>query len=170
MIRIFLIGFMGAGKTTFGQQLACNLGLSFIDTDVYIENRYHKTVSSLFAEKGESEFRILERKILEEISKFEDVVIATGGGMPCFYDNIDYMNSKGITIFMQVSDSELAKRLYPAKSNRPLLMDKDYDEILSFVSSTLTKRLPFYLKAQYIVDASDNKVADRMAEICTKIS
>lgn len=169
MIRIFLIGFMGAGKTTFGKQLASNLGLSFIDTDVYIENRYHKTVSSLFVEKGESEFRILERKILEEISKIEDVVIATGGGMPCFYDNIDYMNSKGITIFMQVSDSELAKRLYPAKSNRPLLMDKDYDEILSFVSSMLTKRLPFYLKAQYTVDASGNKVVDRMAEICTKI-
>ncbi|NCC98197.1 MAG: shikimate kinase [Bacteroidia bacterium] len=169
MRRIFLIGYMGAGKTTFGRQLAFNLGLSFIDTDVYIENKYHKTVSSLFAEKGESKFRILERKILEEISKFEDVVIATGGGMPCFYDNIDYMNNNGITIFLQVPDSELAKRLSLAKFNRPLLIDKNYDEIFSYVSSMLTKRLPFYQKAKYTVDASNNKVVDKMAQICAQM-
>lgn len=168
MRRIFLIGFMGAGKTSFGKRLASDLSLSFIDTDVYIENKYKKTVSSLFAEKGELEFRKLERNILEEISKIEDVVIATGGGMPCFYDNIDYMNSKGLTIFLKVPDIELAKRLSLAKVNRPLLAAKNYDEILLFVSTMLTKRLKFYQKAHFTVDASDDEVVSKMAQICSK--
>ena len=86
MKRIFLIGYMGAGKTTVGKVLSRQLGLSFIDLDHYIEGRYHKTVGQLFAEKGEDAFRDIERRMLREVAAFEDVLVSTGGGAPCFFD------------------------------------------------------------------------------------
>ena len=101
MIRILLIGFMAAGKTTLGKALAKELGLQFIDLDHYIECRYHSTVSQLFADRGEEAFRQIERNMLHEVAEFEDVVISTGGGTPCFFDNIEYMNQQGITVSVQ---------------------------------------------------------------------
>ena len=92
MKRIFLTGYMGSGKSTLGLRLAQKAGLSFIDLDHYIETRFRKTINEIFAEKGEKEFRIIERNMLREVGEFEDVIIATGGGAPCFFDNIDYMN------------------------------------------------------------------------------
>ena len=94
MTRIILIGFMGAGKTTIGRQLALALGLQFYDLDWYIEMRYHKKVSDIFAEEGEEHFRDLERRMLHEVAEFEDVVISCGGGTPCFGDNMQYMNQQ----------------------------------------------------------------------------
>ena len=95
MKRIFLIGYMGAGKTTVGKVLSRQLGLSFIDLDHYIEGRYHKTVGQLFAEKGEDAFRDIERRMLREVAAFEDVLVSTGGGAPCFFDNMEFMNGAG---------------------------------------------------------------------------
>ena len=94
MTRILLTGYMGAGKTTLGRALATKLGLTFIDLDCYIEERFRKTISQIFAEKGEEGFRDIERRMLHEVAEFEDIIISTGGGTPCFFDNIDYMNSK----------------------------------------------------------------------------
>lgn len=99
MKRIFLVGYMGSGKTTLGKAYARINNLEFIDLDWYIEERMHKTISELFAEKGEAGFRELERKMLHEVGEFENVMVACGGGTPCFYDNIDYMNSVGDTVF-----------------------------------------------------------------------
>ena len=98
MKRIFLIGYMGAGKTTLGKALALRMKLSYIDTDHYIENRYHKKVSEIFATEGEERFRDLEHRILLEVSEFENIVISTGGGLPCFNDNMVVMNNLGATI------------------------------------------------------------------------
>ena len=92
MKRIFLIGYMGAGKTTVGKVLAGLLNLSFIDLDYYIERRYHKTVSQLFAEKGEEVFRSIERNMLHEVADFENVLVSVGGGTPCFFENMEVMN------------------------------------------------------------------------------
>ena len=111
MKRVFLVGYMGAGKTTVGKELAKLAGLSFIDLDYYIEGRYHKAVSQIFAERGEEAFREIERNMLHEVAEFEDVLISTGGGAPCFFNNMEFMNASGTTVYLKVSVEELAKRL-----------------------------------------------------------
>jgi shikimate kinase len=147
MKRIFLIGYMGSGKTTIGKVLAHALGLSFIDLDWYIEERFHKTISELFAGRGEDGFRQLERKMFDEVVEMEDVVIATGGGTPCFFDNMDVMNSKGQTVFLQASSEVLFERLRVAKQQRPILQNKSSDELKILIIETLEKRVPFYSRA-----------------------
>lgn len=91
MVRIFLTGYMGAGKTTLGKAFARQMNIPFVDLDWYIEERFHKTVGELFTERGETGFRELERNMLHEVAEFENVVISTGGGAPCFFDNMDFI-------------------------------------------------------------------------------
>ena len=133
MIRIFLIGYMGAGKTTLGKAFAREMGLTFIDLDWYIEEPFHKTVSQLFTERTEDGFRELEKKMLHEVAEFEDVVIATGGGTPCFFDNVDYMNSVGETVFLDFDIRVLFRRLKVAKQQRPLLANKTDEELMTCI-------------------------------------
>src|SRR5690554_5919230 len=111
MKRVFLIGYMGSGKTTVGKKLAQSLSLSFIDLDDFIQNKYRKTIADIFADLGEEGFRKIESKALREVSEIEDVVISTGGGAPCFYDNIEVMNNAGVTVYIEVDPQELASRL-----------------------------------------------------------
>lgn len=153
MKRIFLIGYMGAGKTTVGKDLAKRLGLSFIDLDCYIEGRYLKTVGQIFAEKGEEAFRDIERRMLHEVSMFEDVLISTGGGAPCFFDNMEFMNEAGTTVYLKVSVEELAKRLETCKTTRPVLKGRSGDELRTFIGESLEKRTPHYTKASIVFDA-----------------
>ncbi len=125
MNRIFLIGYMGSGKTTVGQLLAEKLGYTFLDMDTYIEGKMFKSVSQIFAELGEEQFRLLEQRSLHEIGEIENVVIATGGGAPCFYDNMEYMNRMGTTIYLKLSPVELSERLETFRTNkRPLLANR----------------------------------------------
>ncbi|WP_321333832.1 shikimate kinase [uncultured Bacteroides sp.] len=155
MIRIFLTGYMGAGKTTLGKAFARKNNLSFIDLDWYIEERFHKTVQELFAERGERGFRELEKNMLHEVAAFEDVVISTGGGAPCFFDNMKYMNECGKTVFLNVSPDVLFSRLRVAKQKRPILQGKEDNELLAFIVEALNKRAAFYLQAQYIFNAEE---------------
>ena len=150
MIRIFLIGYMGAGKTTLGKAFARAMGLTFVDLDWYIEERYHKTVSQIFAERGEDGFRELEKRMLHEASDFEDVVISVGGGTPCFFDNMEYMNQVGETVFLDVDNQVLFRRLKVAKQQRPLLANKTDEELMAFIQEALEKRLPHYTKAKHV--------------------
>ena len=150
MTRIFLIGYMGAGKTTLGKAFARAMGLTFVDLDWYIEERYHKTVSQIFAERGEDGFRELEKRMLHEASDFEDVVISVGGGTPCFFDNMDYMNQVGETVFLDVDNQVLFRRLKVAKQQRPLLANKTDEELMAFIQEALEKRLPHYTKAKHV--------------------
>lgn len=149
MTRIFLTGYMGSGKTTLGRALAAAIGIPFIDLDHYIEQRYRKTISQLFAEKGEEGFREIERKILHEVGEFEDVIISTGGGTPCFFDNIEYMNEQGTTVYLDVPVERLFIRLSIARSKRPLIKEKNDEELMTFIEEQLAKRAPHYSKAQY---------------------
>lgn len=149
MTRILLIGFMAAGKTTLGKALARDLGLQFIDLDHYIENRYHSTISQLFAERGEEGFREIERKMLHEVTEFEDVIIATGGGTPCFYDNMEYMNSMGVTVFLQASVDVIFTRLTIARVQRPLVKGKSADELRQYITAMLEQRSPYYTRAHH---------------------
>ncbi len=149
MIRIFLIGYMGAGKTTLGKAFAREMGLTFVDLDWYIEERFHKTISQLFAERGEEGFRELEKRMLHEVAEFEDVVISTGGGTPCFFDNLAYMNTQGETVFLDVDVKVLFRRLKVAKMQRPLLAQKNDEELMAFIVDALQKRLPVYAGAKH---------------------
>ena len=154
MTRIILIGFMGAGKTTIGRQLALALGLQFYDLDWYIEMRYHKKVSEIFAEEGEEYFRDLERRMLHEVAEFEDVVISCGGGTPCFGDNMQYMNQQAETVYLKLEPEVLAMHLSMGRTVRPLILNKTGDELLSYIKETLKTREPFYTQARHIVDVS----------------
>ena len=155
MTRIFLIGYMGAGKTTVGRILASRLNLSFVDLDLFIEKRFHKTINEIFAEKGEEGFRQMERDALHEVGEYEDALISVGGGAPCFFDNIGFMNEKGNSIYLKVNADVLAARLNTGKHSRPLLKDKSEAEIKDFILSMLEKREPFYNQAKLVFDASE---------------
>ncbi len=150
-MRIYLIGYMGSGKSTLGKELAGELGLSFIDLDKYIEKKYFKTVPKIFEDEGEASFREKERLCLREVSSFEDVVIATGGGAPCFFDNMDVMNSTGYCVFLDVEYEILAARLFLSKNERPLLRGKKKEDLVLSIGEMMAKRRPFYEKARYII-------------------
>lgn len=155
MIRIFLTGYMGAGKTTLGKALARDLHVSFIDLDWYIEERYHKTVGELFIERGEAGFRELEKNMLHEVGEFENVVISTGGGAPCFFDNMEYMNRTGQTVFLNVHPDVLFRRLRIAKQQRPILQGKADEELYDFIVQALEKRASFYTQARFTFNADE---------------
>ena len=153
MIRIFLTGYMGAGKTTLGKAFARELNIPFIDLDWYIEERLHKSIRELFIERGEASFRELERTMLHEVAEFENVIISTGGGTPCFFDNMEFMNASGTTVYLKVSVEELAKRLELCKHTRPVLKGRSGEELKAFIAESLEKRNPFYTKASITFDA-----------------
>jgi len=160
MQRIFLIGFMGAGKTTIGKELASLLKLSFIDLDSFIENRYHKTIRQIFDKQGEVAFRQMEQKALLEVAEFEDVIISTGGGTPCFHQNMLLMNEKGTTVYLKVSTTELIKRISLNLSTRPVLKNYSDNELILFVEDTLSKRRPFYEQAHIIFQPETQEISD----------
>ena len=140
---------MGCGKSTLGRRLSKYLNLQFIDMDHFIEERNHKTIPQIFAEEGETEFRKKEQKALKELSEFNDVIIATGGGAPCFFDNVELMNKTGKTIFLNINPKILADRLLKSKTERPLIKGKSREELVAFINETLKKRNEFYKKAEF---------------------
>lgn len=164
MVRIFLTGYMGAGKTTLGKAFARELGLSFIDLDWYVEERFHQTISQLFAERGEAGFRRLERNMLHEVGDFENVVVSTGGGTPCFFDNMDYMNAQGQTVFLDVDEDTLFRRLRVATSQRPILQGKSEAELRAFIREALAMRMPYYAQARYRFDGSRLESREQISE------
>ena len=154
MVRVILIGYMGAGKTTVGKALAADLGLTFYDLDWYITSRMRKTIGQIFEERGEDGFRQIERSMLHEVAEFEDVIISCGGGTPCFFDNIDYMNQQAPVVYLKADPEVLYKHLAMSKNDRPLLRGKSQEELIVFIREQLEKREPFYSKARYTLDVS----------------
>jgi shikimate kinase len=154
MRRIILVGYMGSGKTTVGRALAKAVGLQFYDLDWYIESRRRKTVAQIFAEQGEAGFREIERNMLHEVAEFENVVISCGGGTPCFFDNMEYMNQQGDVIWLKADADVLYKHLLMGKTERPLLKGKTPEELICFINEQLEKREPFYSKARHVIDVS----------------
>lgn len=148
MDRVFLVGYMGVGKTTIGKLLSKELGMQFFDLDVYIENRYRMTIQEIFAKKGEDKFRKIEQEMLHEVATFQNVLISTGGGTPCFYDNIDFMNKQGATVYIKASVEQLVSRLLASKNVRPIIRDKSPKELYTFVTTHLAEREQYYSKAK----------------------
>ncbi len=153
-LRIILIGYMGSGKTTVGKALSADLGMPFYDLDWYIESRMHKTVKQIFDERGEEGFRLIERNMLHEVAEFENVIISCGGGTPCFYDNIDYINQQGETVYLKCSPEILHKHLRMGKTVRPLLLNKTQEEVEQFIHEQLLVREPYYNKAKHTIDVT----------------
>ena len=158
MQRVFLIGFMGAGKTSIGKALSAKMKCSFVDIDLFIERRYHKTIRQIFDEKGEEDFREIEKKTLREIAEFEDVVISTGGGTPCFHQNMQFMNEQGITVYLKVTNDELVRRIKLNINARPLLKDLTDNSLRLFVEETMTTRTTFYDQAKIVFDAEKQNI------------
>ena len=154
-MRIYLIGYMGCGKSTLGRRLSKFLDLQFVDMDHYIEERNYKTIPQIFAEEGEVEKKEMERKALEELSEFTDIIIAAGGGAPCFFDNIGLMNNTGKTIYLNIQPGILAERLLKSKIERPLIKGKSKDELVAFIDESLNKRNAFYSQAKYHITEPD---------------
>ena len=152
--RIILIGYMGAGKTTIGKALSKELGMPFYDLDWYIESRRRKTIPQLFAELGEDGFRKIERNMLHEVAEFENVIISCGGGTPCFFDNIDYMNEQGDVVYLHCEPDVLEKHLRMGKVERPLIKGKTEEELTAFIREQLAYREQFYNKAKHKLDVT----------------
>lgn len=149
---IVLIGYMCVGKTTIGRALAKHLGCTFYDLDWYIEERFRKRVPQIFAEEGEVRFRDLERRMLHEVAEFENIVLACGGGTPCFFDNMDYMNSVAHTFYLQASPHTICEHLKISKGERPLLKGKTPEELDLFVREQLAERTPHYQNAHHTIN------------------
>lgn len=159
MQPIFLIGYMGSGKSTMGREVSRITGMQFIDLDTYIESRYRMSVRELFAQEGEDGFRLREQAMLHEVGEFEDVIVACGGGTPCFFDNMEWMNSHGITVYLDATIERLHERLKRGRHKRPLIADKNDDELLNFIIRALEARMPHYSKAtmRFAANKLDNE-------------
>lgn len=167
MIRIFLTGYMGAGKTTLGKAFARELNIPFIDLDWYIEERFHKSIRELFIERGEASFRELERTMLHEVAEFENVIISTGGGTPCFFDNMEYMNDNGQTVFLDVHPDVLFRRLRVATQQRPILQGKTDEELRAFIIEAL-ENVRRTMVRQNTVSMPDNwKAVGKLRILCS---
>ena len=146
---------MGSGKSTLGRLLSKKLNLAFIDLDTFLEEKYFRTIPHIFAEEGEAGFRLKEQNVLKEVSAFDNVIVATGGGAPCFFDNMEVMNNTGFCIFLDVDTDSLVNRLICAKTERPIIKGKSPDELHKFIDGMMLKRRPFYEKAHHILKGSE---------------
>jgi shikimate kinase len=153
-MKIFLIGFMGCGKSTLGKRLARLLSYTFVDLDTVIETRAGETISRYFEHHGEEAFRLLEKECLREDLPEDNVVVATGGGAPCYFDNMQWMNQHGITVYLMLPAKALASRL-KGSADRPLIKGLTSEELLEFIQEKLRVREPFYKQAVYWVDGLD---------------
>ena len=154
-MNIFLIGFMGSGKSTIGKKLANRLGYAFLDMDREIEKSEQKSIAHLFKEMGETHFRELESAWLKNFDG-QNTVISTGGGTPCFNNNLSLMKTKGKTAFLQVNPGILAQRLFQANQTRPLLENymQSQDQLENYIRQKLDERLSVYEQSDVAVDCS----------------
>tara|TARA_B110000459_G_C16424912_1_gene409160 strand:+ start:140 stop:646 length:507 start_codon:yes stop_codon:yes gene_type:complete len=156
---VYLIGYMGAGKTTISKLLAKELHLPFYDTDQEIEKKEKRSVSEIFKKDGEFHFRMLETELLKNIN--ENSIVSCGGGLPIHNNNIGLINSKGISIYLKASNNYLFNRLKNEKKNRPLITNKTDKELEVYIKNELQNRSPFYNLANHIISI-DNKKTDKV--------
>lgn len=161
-MKVFLIGFMGSGKTTLGKKLANYLKYDFIDLDKLIESKAGMSIVEYFGEHGEAAFRQLEREVLQTTDYPENVIVATGGGTPCYGDNMKWMNSNGEVAYLSLPPKVLAARLELSKVDRPLIRHLKGEELVDFIYLKLKEREVFYSQSRYVISASD-LTAERLA-------
>jgi shikimate kinase len=155
MNRIYIVGYMGAGKTTAARHLASHLGWEVVDTDALFEEKYKISVCDFFNKYDEPLYRKLESEVLKSTENLDNVVISTGGGTACYFDNMEWMNQHGLTVFLRISQTAVVDRLLHAKRKRPLAEGKTESELTEFVNRHYTARLPFYEQAKITVKAEN---------------
>lgn len=159
-MTVFLIGFMGAGKTTMGKKLAAKLGHTFIDVDLVLEKSEDQYIRDIIADHGEPYFREKESETLRNLD-LTDKVISTGGGTPCFYDNMQWMNDHGVTVFVDANEGVIFSRLVNTnRENRPLLKGLDDEGLKQFIHNKLEERMPFYAQAKIRFDPVNQSVSE----------
>ena len=149
---IFLIGYMGSGKSTLGKKLANHFNADFIDLDKQIEKSTGKTINKIFDSEGEAQFRAIEKDVLRNLPESEITFVATGGGTPCLHNNINWMKEHGVVIFLNLPASILIGRLKEKKANRPLIKDMSDEALSEFVIQQLEERTKFYEQADILVN------------------
>jgi len=167
-MRVFLIGYMGVGKTTIGKKLSKKLGLEFIDLDKVITDGEYASIPQVMENIGEEYFRTIERQYLEKVAKKDKVLISTGGGAPCFFDNMTVINNSGVSVYLKMDEKSLVQRLKNGMESRPLLKGKSISELEEFVSQHLAQREPFYSKAKICFGAL-NFNTKKMEELAKQI-
>ncbi len=150
--KIYLIGFMGCGKSTLGRKISRALNYEFVDLDQYIESVAGQSVASIFHDKGEEYFRTLETASLQYFNDKKYIVLATGGGTPCFNDNLKMMLSHGCCVYIKMPEGALYQRLHKASPKRPLLQGKTEDALRSYIHETLLQREEIYMQSHIIAD------------------
>ena len=157
---------MGSGKSTLGKKLANKLAYDFIDLDLAIEEQEQLSISEIFKERGEEYFRKAEQKALKSIANSsKKLVIALGGGTPCFFDNMDLINQSGVSIYLKYNSGILAHRLLNAKTERPLIIEKNKEELIDFIEKTLKEREIYYTKSKFIIEKTNVKIDDILSLI-----
>jgi len=163
-MKIFLIGFMGSGKTTLGRKLASRMGYEFIDLDHKLEQQAELSIAEYFSIFGEDAFRELESEVLKKTLYPDDAIVSTGGGLPCYFDNMDWMKANGKSVYIKLPPKTLADRLEAGKEERPLLQDKHGDDLVAFIEQKLAEREGFYSQANIIVDGL-NLTAEKLEQV-----
>ena len=167
MSYIFLIGFMGAGKTTLAKKLAKKLAYTWLDTDQEIEKKEGMKVSEIFEVRGEAYFRVLEKQLVVELIPYQNIIIATGGGLPCFNNLMENLNQLGTTIYLERTPKELFQRVKQTTNSRPLIAHKTDEELLEYIESTMEKRREIYLKSKIIADRF-SQTPEKLIELIQK--
>jgi shikimate kinase len=157
---------MGSGKSTAGKKLANRLNYRFIDLDKYIEEKEKKSISEIFKTEKEEGFRMLEKKYLRELNPEKETIISTGGGAPCFHENIDFMNQAGLTIYLKMNVDQLLFRLTQKNQNRPLLKGKSKEQMKLYIEELLKKRESCYKKAKWSVNGFSIDIPSLARDIC----
>jgi len=157
---LYIIGFMGSGKTTVGRKLASQLGWSFIDLDNKIEEHTGRKITEIFSKFGEEHFRETEAEMLRSITPDSNIVLATGGGAPCYKDNMEYMLRTGLTIYLKMTPLQLASRLKASNDERPLIKNLEGKDLLLFIEKKLSEREEWYEKSHFIRNGFDLDIND----------
>jgi shikimate kinase len=161
-MKLFLVGLPGSGKSTIGKNLANILNIPFLDTDDFICERENTTIEEIFKIKGEGYFREYEKKVLQELIHLPEFILSTGGGLPCFFNNMEVINKSGVSIFLDVPPATICKRLWTTNNqNRPLLKGKTEESLLDYLIVKHQERLPYYSKSKVVLNG-DQLDAERI--------
>jgi shikimate kinase len=167
--KVYIIGFMGSGKTTTGLKLASLLGWEFTDLDKNIEENTGMTIPEIFSHHGEAYFREVESGILRSVEPVKNRVISTGGGTPCFCDNMNFMLNTGLTLYLKLTAGQLKSRLSDSNGERPLIKDLNDEELLSFITEKLAFREKWYEQAELTVNGFDTDIRTVYSQICSML-